>query len=78
MHGLFFFAIFSPSLMKGDVTMFMLENIVYKIAVHYHANMIDVNRALWILGIRDDEKAESVAKKHAMAVYEMMVRKNAK
>lgn len=56
----------------------MLEDIAYKIALHYHANMVDVNRVLYILGIRDDETAERIAKKHVMAVAEMALRKNSK
>lgn len=58
--------------------MITLEDIVYNLAVHYHANMVDVNRALYILGIRDDEKAEQIAKKHVMAIYEMAMRKKSK
>lgn len=36
------------------------------ITCKWHAEMLDVNRALNILGLRSDEKAESVAKKHVM------------
>lgn len=58
--------------------MFSIENIAYYIGVHYHATMIDINRALYIIGLRDDEKAEEIAKKHVMTVVEMAFRKNAK
>lgn len=42
--------------------------------VYYHALIVDINRVLYIAGLRNDVKAEEVGKKHAMAVYDVLVR----
>ena len=42
--------------------------------VQYHALAVDINRVLYIAGLRNDAKAEEVGKKHAMAVYDVLVR----
>lgn len=42
--------------------------------LYYHAFAVDINRALYITGLRTDEKAEEIGKKHAMAVYDIFVK----
>ena len=42
---------------------------VAKMRFYYHANLIDLNNVLNQLGIRSDEKAEEVAKKHVMTIF---------
>lgn len=48
--------------------MITLEKIVYAIVVGYHAVNIDINRCLFITGLRSDEKSEAVAEHHIMAL----------
>ena len=36
---------------------------------HYHSNLIEVNNVLNQLGIRSDNKAEEIGKKHAMILF---------
>lgn len=36
--------------------------------------MVELNRLLYIIGIRSDEKAEEVAKKHMMTLVKMLER----
>lgn len=36
---------------------------------HYHSNLIEVNNVLNQLGIRSDDKAEEIGKKHAMILF---------
>ena len=43
---------------------------VAKVRLSYHANAIEVNNVLNQLRIRTDEKAEEIAKKHTMVIFE--------
>ena len=43
---------------------------ITKARLSYHANMIEINNVLNQLHIRNDEKAEAVAKKHTMVIFE--------
>lgn len=52
----------------GGITMTTLEKIVYNTVVGYHVAMIDINRCLFITGLRSDEKSEAVAEHHCMAL----------
>lgn len=47
------------------------KSLSYKVAywrLMWHAEMVDINNILNQLGLRSDEKAETVAKKHVMTV----------
>ena len=39
-----------------------------RVRLHYHANLLEVNNVLNQLGIRNDDKAEEVAKHHVMTI----------
>ena len=45
-----------------------IEKLIIKVTTEYHVNMVELNRLLYIIGIRSDEKAEEVAKKHMMTL----------
>lgn len=45
---------------------------VAKMRLNYHANMLSVNNVLNQLHIRDDEKAERIGAKHALASFDAM------
>lgn len=42
---------------------------VAKMRFNYHASMLDVNNVLNQLGLRSDEKAEEVGKRHTMVIF---------
>ena len=42
---------------------------VAKMRFHYHGTLLDINNILNQLGIRKDDKAEAVAKKHVMTIF---------
>ena len=48
-----------------------LEKLVLKVATHYHADLIDIHNALHALGLRSDEQAEELNKKHIMKLVIM-------
>lgn len=52
-----------------------IEKMVLKLALHYHANLIDIHNALHALGLRSDEQAEEFNKKHMMKIIEMYERR---
>lgn len=74
MPSLFFSAYFSGPYMEksnknfGGITMITLEKIVYNTVVGYHAAMIDINRCLFVTGLRSDEKSEAVAEHHCSSI----------
>ena len=45
-----------------------ITKVVAKMRFHYHANMLDVNNVLNQLGLRNDDKAEAIGKKHTMTI----------
>lgn len=47
-----------------------LPYIVANLRLRYHSNAIDLNNVLNQLKIRSDEKAEEIAKQHAMTIFE--------
>ena len=51
-----------------------IEKLIIKVATEYHGNMVELNRLLYIIGIRSYEKAEEVAKKHMMTLVKMLER----
>lgn len=56
----------------------MLETKARDIAIKYHATMIDINRSLYIAGLVKEDLAERVARKHAMAIFEILSRSTGK
>ena len=45
-----------------------LAKAVAKMRLHHHANMIEINNILNQLGLRKDDKAEEIAKRHTMLI----------
>ena len=43
-----------------------------KAIVEYYGNLIELNRILYIIGLRSDEKADDIARKYTMAIVKMM------
>lgn len=54
--------------------MINLEMATRKLMVIYHAFGVDLNRAFMAMGLRNDDKAEKIAKKHVMAIINMYKR----
>ena len=46
-----------------------LPDIVAKLRFEYHGDMLDLNNVLNQLHLRSDEKAEKIAKKHVMIIF---------
>ena len=49
--------------------MFDIANVVSRIRLHYHANMLSVVNAANQLHILSDEKAEEINKRHCMTIF---------
>lgn len=53
----------------------MLENIVYKAKIHYYGTLVDINRALYISGLRSADKCEELNKMYFTKVIVLVARK---
>lgn len=51
-----------------------LEEIISIALIQYHACMQDINRCLYIAGIRDGKKADEIGMKHVMETINIISR----
>lgn len=53
----------------------MLEDIIYKTKIHYYGTLVDINRALYIAGLRSGDKCEELNKLYFMKVLNLAYKK---
>lgn len=53
----------------------MLENIIYNAKIHYYGTLVDINRALYIAGLRSGDKCEELNKMYFMKVLNLAYKK---
>lgn len=51
-----------------------ITKVVAKLRFNYHSNMLNVNNVLNQLGLRKDDVAEAIGKKHCMQCFDCLER----